>query len=35
VLQMANLYQTPNLPEVMEDLQVMEIHARELLNESR
>lgn len=35
VLQMANLYQVQALPEVMEDLQVMELHARELLNEKR
>lgn len=32
VLQMAKLYQVPRLPQVMEDLQVMEIRARELLN---
>lgn len=35
VLQMANLYQTPDLPGVMEDLLIMELHARELLNEKR
>lgn len=33
VLEMAKLYQTPHLPETMEDLQVMEVRARELLNE--
>jgi hypothetical protein len=32
VLQMAKLYQVERLPQVMEDLQVMEIKARELLN---
>jgi hypothetical protein len=32
VLQMAKLYQVERLPQVMEDLQVMEIRARELLN---
>jgi hypothetical protein len=32
VLEMAKLYQVPQLPDAMEDLQVMELHARELLN---
>jgi len=32
VLQMASLYQIKDLPSVMEDLQVMELHARELIN---
>ena len=32
VLQMAALYSVVDLPRVMEDLQVMEIRARELLN---
>lgn len=32
VLEMAKLYQVPRLPQAMEDLQVMEIRARELLN---
>jgi hypothetical protein len=32
VLQMASLYQIRDLPSVMEDLQVMELHARELIN---
>lgn len=35
VLEMAKLYQTPHLPATMEHLQVMEVHARELLNEKR
>lgn len=35
VLEMAKLYQVPRLPETMEDLQIMEIRARELLNEAR
>lgn len=33
VLEMARLYGTPNLRETMEDLQVMEVHARDLINE--
>lgn len=32
VLKMARLYGTPDLPRVMEDLQLMEFHARELIN---
>ena len=33
VLQMASLYQiTEDLPRVMEDLQIMELHARDLIN---
>jgi hypothetical protein len=33
VLQMASLYQiTEDLPRVMEDLQTMELHARDLIN---
>lgn len=35
VLQMANLYQVPELPKTMEDLQVMEIRARDLLNKEK
>jgi hypothetical protein len=33
VLEMARLYGTPDLPATMEDLQVMEVHARDLINE--
>jgi hypothetical protein len=32
VLQIASLYQIGDLPSVMEELQVMELHARELIN---
>lgn len=32
VLAMANLYQVHDMPRVMEDLQVMEIHARDRIN---
>lgn len=32
VLQMANLYSVKNLPDIMEELQVMEVHARNLIN---
>lgn len=32
VLAMAKLYEVPELPRVMEDLQVMELKARELIN---
>ena len=35
VLEMARLYKTPDLQQTMEHLQVMEIRARELLNEKR
>lgn len=34
VLQMARLYQIQDLAVVMEDLQVMELHARELINKA-
>ena len=35
VLQMASLYQiTEDLPRVMEDLQIMELHARDLINKA-
>jgi hypothetical protein len=32
VLQMASLYQIQDLARVMEDLQIMELHARDLIN---
>ena len=32
VIQMASLYQIQNLARVMEDLQIMELHARDLIN---
>ena len=32
VLQMASLYQIQDLTRVMEDLQIMELHARDLIN---
>jgi hypothetical protein len=32
VLAMAKLYQVDDMPKVMEDLQVMELHARERIN---
>ena len=32
VLQMASLYQVQDLTVVMEDLQIMELHARDLIN---
>ena len=32
VLQMASLYQMQDLARVMEDLQIMELHARDLIN---
>ncbi len=35
VLEMAKLYQVPRLPKTMEDLQIMEIRARDLLNKER
>jgi hypothetical protein len=34
VLQMASLYQIQDLARVMEDLQIMELHARDLINEA-
>lgn len=34
VLQMASLYQIQDLASVMEDLQIMELHARDLLNKN-
>ena len=34
VLQMASLYQTQDLARVMEDLQIMELHARDLINKA-
>lgn len=35
VLDMAKLYQVPRLAETMEDLQIMEIRARDLLNKEK
>ena len=32
VMQMASLYQIQDLARVMEDLQIMELHARDLIN---
>ena len=32
VIQMASLYQVQDLASVMEDLQIMELHARDLIN---
>ena len=32
VMDMGNLYEVPNLPRVMEDLHIMELHARDLIN---
>lgn len=34
VLQMASLYQIQDLARVMEDLQIMELHARDLINKA-
>ena len=34
VLQMASLYQIQDLTRVMEDLQIMELHARDLINKA-
>jgi hypothetical protein len=34
VIQMASLYQIQDLASVMEDLQIMELHARDLINKS-
>lgn len=34
VLQMASLYQIQDLARVMEDLQIMELHARNLINKA-
>lgn len=34
VLQMASLYQVQDLTRVMEDLQIMELHARDLINKA-
>ena len=34
VLQMASLYQIQDLAHVMEDLQIMELHARDLINKA-
>ena len=32
VMDMGNLYEVPDLPRAMEDLQIMELHARDLIN---
>lgn len=34
ILQMASLYQIQELASVMEDLQIMELHARDLINKA-
>ena len=34
VLQMASLYQIQDLARVMEDLQIMELYARDLINKA-